>query len=111
MASSYNNIRPNLAGDYPQIDSSALIDPSAQIIGNVKIERDVFVGPMAVIRADQRGTLVNNVSKRPLSIKVKEAEMAMERLSIEKHKNRFRKTLRRNLHIPGFLILPQPLYV
>ena len=51
----YNNIRPNLAGDYPQVDPTALIDPSAQIIGNVKIDRDVFVGPLAVIRADQRG--------------------------------------------------------
>jgi carbonic anhydrase len=51
----YNNIRPNLAGDYPQIDPSALIDPSAQIIGKVTIDRDVFVGPLAVIRADQRG--------------------------------------------------------
>ena len=52
----YDNIRPNLAGDYPQIDSTALIDPSAQIIGNVKIEQDVFVGPLTVIRADQRGS-------------------------------------------------------
>lgn len=51
----YNNIRPNLAGDYPQIDPTALIDPSAQIIGKVKIDRDVFVGPLTVIRADQRG--------------------------------------------------------
>lgn len=51
----YNNIRPNLAGDYPQIDPTALIDPSAQIIGNVKIDKDVFVGPLTVIRADQRG--------------------------------------------------------
>ena len=55
MPSFQNNIRPNLVGDYPQIDPSALIDPSAQIIGNVKIERDVFVGPLTVIRADQRG--------------------------------------------------------
>lgn len=51
----YNNIRPNLAGDYPQIDPTALVDPSAQIIGKVKIDRDVFVGPLSVIRADQRG--------------------------------------------------------
>jgi len=51
----YNNIRPNLAGDYPHIDSTALIDPSAQVIGNVKIDSDVFVGPLSVIRADQRG--------------------------------------------------------
>ena len=55
MSSLQNNIRPNLAGDYPQIDPSALIDPSAQIIGNVKIGKDVFVGPLTVIRADQRG--------------------------------------------------------
>lgn len=55
MTSLQNNIRPNLAGDYPQIDHTALIDPSAQIIGNVKIARDVFVGPLTVIRADQRG--------------------------------------------------------
>ena len=55
MTSFPNNIRPNLVGDYPQIDPSALIDPSAQIIGNVKIDKDVFVGPLTVIRADQRG--------------------------------------------------------
>jgi carbonic anhydrase len=55
MPLKYNNIRPNLAGDFPQIHPTALIDPSAQIIGNVKIDKDVFVGPLTVIRADQRG--------------------------------------------------------
>lgn len=50
-----DNVRPNLAGDFPRIDDSALIDPSAQIIGNVRIAKDVFVGPLTVIRADQRG--------------------------------------------------------
>jgi carbonic anhydrase/acetyltransferase-like protein (isoleucine patch superfamily) len=55
MTSLPYNIRPNLAGDYPQIDPTALIDPSAQIIGNVRISADVFVGPLTVIRADQRG--------------------------------------------------------
>jgi carbonic anhydrase len=55
-SSKYNNIRPNLVGDFPQIDPSALIDPSAQIIGNVNIGKDVFIGPLSVIRADQRGT-------------------------------------------------------
>lgn len=49
------NIRPNFAGDYPNIDASALIDPSAQIIGNVRIGKNFFVGPLAVIRADERG--------------------------------------------------------
>jgi len=55
MPSLQSNIRPNLAGDYPKIDSTALVDPSAQIIGNVQIGKDVFVGPLTVIRADQRG--------------------------------------------------------
>lgn len=56
MSSLFGNIRPNLAGDYPRIDPSSLIDPSAQIIGNVEISKDVFVGPLTVIRADQRGS-------------------------------------------------------
>ncbi len=53
---SFDNIRPNLAGDRPKIHPDSLIDPSAQIIGNVIIEKDVFVGPLAVIRADERGS-------------------------------------------------------
>ncbi len=52
----FNGIRSNLVGDEPRVHPTALIDPSAQIIGNVIIARDVFVGPMAVIRADERGT-------------------------------------------------------
>ncbi len=49
------NIRPNLSGDLPQVHPTALIDPSAQIIGNVRIGKDVFVGPLTVIRSDERG--------------------------------------------------------
>ncbi len=55
MPYSPSNIRPNLAGDCPEIHPNALIDPSAQIIGNVKIEKNVFIAPLAVIRADERG--------------------------------------------------------
>lgn len=51
----FDNIRPNLVGDRPRIHAESLIDPSAQIIGNVIIEKDVFVGPLSVIRADERG--------------------------------------------------------
>jgi carbonic anhydrase/acetyltransferase-like protein (isoleucine patch superfamily) len=51
----FDNIRPNLVGDRPRIHKDSLIDPSAQIIGNVVIEKDVFVGPLTVIRADERG--------------------------------------------------------
>jgi carbonic anhydrase/acetyltransferase-like protein (isoleucine patch superfamily) len=50
-----SNIRPNLAGDYPVVHPSSLIDPSAQIIGNVQIAADVFIGPLTVIRADELG--------------------------------------------------------
>ena len=52
----FDNIRPNLVGDRPKIHPNSLIDPSAQIIGNVIIEKDVFVGPLTVIRADERGS-------------------------------------------------------
>lgn len=52
----FDNIRPNLVGDRPKIHPNSLIDPSAQIIGNVIIGKDVFVGPLTVIRADERGS-------------------------------------------------------
>lgn len=45
--------RPNPQGDWPQIDPSAYVDSSAQIIGNVRIGPRVYVGPNAVIRADE----------------------------------------------------------
>ena len=46
-------IRKNPNGDYPQIDNTAYINPAAVIIGNIKIGKNVFVGPQAVIRADE----------------------------------------------------------
>jgi carbonic anhydrase/acetyltransferase-like protein (isoleucine patch superfamily) len=45
--------RRNPEKDYPQIDNTAYIDPTAVIIGKVKIGKDVFVAPGAVIRADE----------------------------------------------------------
>lgn len=56
MTSPLKNIRPNLVGDIPEIHPTALIDPSAQIIGNVKIGPNVFIAPLAVIRSDEPGT-------------------------------------------------------
>jgi carbonic anhydrase/acetyltransferase-like protein (isoleucine patch superfamily) len=47
------NLRPNPSGDWPKVDPAAYIDQSAQIIGNVRIGYRVFVGPNAVIRADE----------------------------------------------------------
>ena len=46
-------IRRNPQGDDPKIDKTAYIDPSAVIIGKVKIGKNVFVAPGAVIRADE----------------------------------------------------------
>lgn len=47
-------IRPNPWGDWPRIDESAYVDPSAQIIGKVAIGPRAFVAPGAVIRADEK---------------------------------------------------------
>jgi carbonic anhydrase len=56
MTHNCKNIRPNLIGDFPEIHPSALIDPSAQIIGNVKVGKNVFIAPLAVIRSDEPGS-------------------------------------------------------
>lgn len=54
MTESLNkSIRANPNGDMPVIDVTAYIDPTAQIIGNVHIGPRVYVGPYAVIRADE----------------------------------------------------------
>lgn len=48
-----SGIRPNPVGDWPKIDPTAFVDPSAQIMGNVVIGPKVYVGPLSVIRADE----------------------------------------------------------
>ena len=47
------SLRPNPDGDWPQVAPTAYIDLTAQIIGNVRIDAQVFIGPNAVIRADE----------------------------------------------------------
>lgn len=49
-------LRPNPNGDWPKVDPTSYIDPTAQIIGNVHIGAQVYVGPNAVIRADETDT-------------------------------------------------------
>lgn len=49
---------PNHNGQFPKISSKALIFDTALIVGNVTIEGDVFVGPNAVIRADEPGSSI-----------------------------------------------------
>ncbi len=50
------SLRPNPEGDWPQVDPSAYIDPTAQLIGNVHIGPRVYIGPNAVVRADEADT-------------------------------------------------------
>ncbi|MDP1619427.1 MAG: carbonate dehydratase [bacterium] len=46
-------IRKNPSGDLPVIHESAFVDPTAIICGKVFINENVFIGPYAVIRADE----------------------------------------------------------
>ena len=48
-------IRSNPSGDKPVIHNSSFIDPTAIVCGNVIIEKNVFVGPLCVIRSDEIG--------------------------------------------------------
>jgi carbonic anhydrase/acetyltransferase-like protein (isoleucine patch superfamily) len=52
-------IRENIAGDVPEIDDTAYVDPTAVIIGNVRIGKKVFIAPGAVIRADEPDTSIS----------------------------------------------------
>ena len=53
MTSLGKTVRPNPRGDWPQIDATAYVDPTAQVIGLVQIGPRVFIGPNAIIRADE----------------------------------------------------------
>lgn len=49
-------IRPNPQGDRPEVHPSAFVDPTAILCGKVIVRENVFVGPYAVIRADEVDT-------------------------------------------------------
>jgi len=49
-------LRKNPSGHSPIVAQSAFIDPTAIICGKVVIEDNVFIGPYAVIRADEVDT-------------------------------------------------------
>jgi carbonic anhydrase/acetyltransferase-like protein (isoleucine patch superfamily) len=51
-------IRKNPDGDIPEVDKSSYIDPTALIVGRVKIGKNVFIGPYAVLRADESGSSI-----------------------------------------------------
>lgn len=46
-------IRRNPRGDLPQVHESAFVDPTAILCGRVVVQENVFIGPYAVIRADE----------------------------------------------------------
>ncbi|MBB6522237.1 carbonate dehydratase [Pseudoteredinibacter isoporae] len=46
-------IRKNPRGDLPQVHPSAFVDPTAILCGLVVVHENVFIGPYAVIRADE----------------------------------------------------------
>jgi carbonic anhydrase/acetyltransferase-like protein (isoleucine patch superfamily) len=46
-------IRKNPRGDFTVIHESAFVDPTAILCGMVIVEENVFIGPYAVIRADE----------------------------------------------------------
>lgn len=47
------NIRPNPVGQIPVISPQAYVDPTAVIIGPVSINAGCYIGPHAVVRADE----------------------------------------------------------
>ncbi len=53
-----HTMRWNLNNDYPQVDEGSYIDPTAVLIGKVKIGKGVFIAPGAVIRADEPDTSI-----------------------------------------------------
>ena len=46
-------IRKNPRGDLPVVHESAFVDPTAILCGRVIVAENVFIGPYAVIRADE----------------------------------------------------------
>ena len=46
-------IRKNPSGHLPAVHDSAFVDPTAILCGKVIVEENVFIGPYAVIRADE----------------------------------------------------------
>ena len=64
-------LRKNPTWHYPKVSEKAFIDSTAIVCGHVVIEDNVFVGPYAVIRADEvdeRGTMLPIIIKKDSNI-------------------------------------------
>lgn len=59
-------IRKNPSGHLPIVHESAFVDPTAILCGKVIVEENVFIGPYAVIRADE---VDENGEMEPIVIK------------------------------------------
>jgi len=46
-------LRRNPRGDYPVVHETAFVDPTAVLCGRISVAAHVFIGPYAVIRADE----------------------------------------------------------
>ena len=46
-------IRKNPSGDLPRVHPDAFVDPTAILCGKIIVQAHVFIGPYAVIRADE----------------------------------------------------------
>ncbi|MEI8344447.1 MAG: carbonate dehydratase [Candidatus Omnitrophota bacterium] len=51
-------MRWNSNKDYPQVDKSSFVDPTAVLIGKVHIGKNVLIAPGAVIRADEENSAI-----------------------------------------------------
>ena len=49
-------IRKNPSGHLPVVHETAFVDPTAILCGKIVVEENVFIGPYAVIRADEVDT-------------------------------------------------------
>ncbi|MBL7040561.1 MAG: carbonate dehydratase [Pirellulaceae bacterium] len=49
------SLERNTAGDFPDVAEAAFVHETATLIGNVVVEDRVFIGPQAVLRADELG--------------------------------------------------------
>jgi carbonic anhydrase/acetyltransferase-like protein (isoleucine patch superfamily) len=52
-------LRCNSNKDYPEVDKSSYVDPLAILIGKIKIGKNIFIAPGAVIRADEPNTSIS----------------------------------------------------
>ncbi len=46
-------LRKNPSGDFPVVHETAFVDPTAILCGKIEVGENVFIGPYAVIRADE----------------------------------------------------------